>query len=49
MFTVLLTASQGRAFQVVVMLTGKKFCATDVLNRFTINCFILFRVLSLMS
>ena len=28
---------------------GKKCCATDVLNRFTINFFPLFRVLSLKS
>ena len=35
--------------EVVVMLMGKKCCSTDVLNRFTINFFILFRVLSLKS
>ena len=49
-FTVpLLITSWGRAFQVVVMLMGKKCCATDVLNRFTINFFRLFWVLSLKS
>ena len=40
MFTVLLlTTSYGRAFQVVVILMGKKRCATDVLNRFSIIIF----------
>ena len=49
-FTVLLlTTSYGRAFQVFVILMGKKCYATDVLNRFTINYFPLFRVLSLKS
>ena len=50
MFTVLLlTTSLGSEFQVVVMLMGGKCCATDVLNRFTIIFFPLFRVLSLKS
>ena len=31
----------GNAFQVVVMLMGKKCCATDVLNRVTIIFFII--------
>ena len=35
----LLTTSYGSAFQIVVMLMGKKCCATDVLNRFTILFF----------
>ena len=35
----LLTTSKGRTFQVVVILMGKKCCATDVLNRFTIIFF----------
>ena len=48
MFTGLLSAaSKVSAFQVVVILMGKKCCATDVLNRFTINFFPLFLVLSL--
>ena len=40
MFTLqLLTASYGRALQVLAKLMGNKCCATDVLNHFTINIF----------
>ena len=50
MFIVLLlTIAYGTAFQVVIILMEKKCCATDVLNRFTINFFLLFLVLSLNS
>ena len=49
-FTVLLvTTSFGRAFQVVVILIGKKCWATDVLKFFTISFAPLFLVLSLRS
>ena len=49
-FTVLLlTTSFGRAFQVVVLLTGQKCWATDVLECFTVNFAPVFLVLSLRS